>query len=507
MYDSMDVQEILRGVEPLPGQVIPVRTVQEARPREEFADAYVAEISVKGASKVIKALDSAFPRDPSRPLHHLRRFAKHTQLPDGLRSTLIKGEPSMQTIFTLITPPLPDVETLQKLLAPFAPPSEIPSESTQDAGNIELRSIRVPMEPPLTVGQAEKWSKTMWPVVFNPATPRATLAPPPQTLTHVLDSIKPKAGRYLALARKVADEAENSGLGRGVGAVVVDPELEAHIGATDEDVGIHWADAVVVVAGDVRYARREAGAMSESERQLGAGPNPNVETYNSDVEGGPELHALMRAAELVANARRKQDGNESNEQIPLNRLERFFLSQSDVSGSEPLADPDDSSPVPGKYQKTDTGAIPKSTDSSQEPRLRSRAQGGYLCTDLDVYLTHEPCLCCSMGLLLSRFRAVIFPRQGRMVTGGLASEPVIAPVPVSDPADETDETFETTQDQVQDQQQLEDRKSIEHAEPQEGRLYYGLHWRKELNWRALGFEFVEDGVTEKSAEEGLAFHA
>jgi len=24
------------------------------------------------------------------------------------------------------------------------------------------------------------------------------------------------------------------------------------------------------------------------------------------------------------------------------------------------------------------------------------------------------------------------------------------------------------------------------------RLFYGLHWRKELNWRALGFEFVED---------------
>ncbi|KAE8416884.1 hypothetical protein BDV36DRAFT_258617 [Aspergillus pseudocaelatus] len=342
----------------------------------------------------------------------------------------------------------------------------------------------------------------MWPVVFNPATPRATLAPPPQTLNRVLDSIKPKAGRYLALARKVANEAENSGLGRRVGAVVVDPELEAQIGATNENVGIHWADAIVAVAGDVRYARPEAGAMSESERQLGAGPNPNVQKYNSDVEGGPELHALMRAADLVADGRRKQDGNESNEKIPLNRLEEFFLSQSDVSYSKLLADPDDSSPVPGKYQKTDTGAIPKSTDSSREPRLRSRAQGGYLCTDLDVYLTHEPCICCSMGLLLSRFRAVIFPRQGRMITGGLASEPVIAPVPVSDLADENSET---TQDQ--NQHESEDRKPIEHAEPQSGRLYYGLHWRKELNWRALGFEFVEEGVTEQSAEEGLAFHA
>ncbi|KNG87724.1 tRNA-specific adenosine-34 deaminase subunit Tad3 [Aspergillus nomiae NRRL 13137] len=505
MYDSMYVQELLRGVEPLSGQVIPVKTVQEARPREEFADAYVVEVGVKSASKVIKALDSAFPRDPSRPLSHLRRFAKHTQLPDDLRSTLIKGEPSAQTIFTLIPPPLPEAEILEKLLAPFAPPSETPSESSQDVGKIELQIIRIPLEPPLTVAQAENWTKTMWPVTFNPAAPRATIAPPLQTLNRVLNSIKPKAGRYLALARKVADEAENSGHGRRVGAVVVDPELEAHIGAIDEDVGIHWADAIVAVAGDVRYARREAGAMSESERQLGAGPNPNAQTYNSDVEGGPELHALMRAADLIASGRRKQDGNESNEQLPLNQLEKFFLSQSDVSGSEVLADSDDLSPVPGKYQKTDTGAIPKPIDSSREPRLRSRAQGGYLCTDLDVYLTHEPCICCSMGLLLSRFRAVIFPRQGRMITGGLASEPVISPVPVSDPVDEAHETPEITQDQ--DQHESEENTSTEHADPQPQRMYYGLHWRKELNWRALGFEFVEDGVTEKSAEEGLAFHA
>ncbi|KAE8378686.1 hypothetical protein BDV26DRAFT_184014 [Aspergillus bertholletiae] len=505
MYDATDVQDILRDVEPLSGRVIPVRTVQEARPREEFADAYVAEVSVKSASKVIKALDNAFPRDPSRPLNHLRRFAKHTQIPDGLQSTLIKGEPSTQTIFTLITPPLPEVEELQKLLAPFAPPPETPSESSQDTRNIELQTICIPLEPPLTVGQAENWSKTMWPVVFNPATPRATIAPPPQTLNRVLDSIKPKAGHYLALARKVADEAENSGLGRRVGAVVVDPELEAYISATNGDIGIHWADAIVTVAGDVRYARREAGAMSESERQLGEGPNSNVQTYNSDVEGGPELHALMRAADLVADARRKQDGNESNRQLPLNKLEKFFLSQSEISGTEPLVDPDDSSPVPGKYQKTDTGAIPKPIDRSREPRLRSRAQGGYLCTDLDVYLTHEPCLCCSMGLLLSRFRAVIFPRQGRMITGGLASEPIIAPIPVPDFTNEEHEASEATRDQ--DQHKLEGEASTEHADPQTGRLYYGLHWRKELNWRALGFEFVEEEVTEKSAEEGVAFHA
>lgn len=50
------------------------------------------------------------------------------------------------------------------------------------------------------------------------------------------------------------------------------------------------------------------------------------------------------------------------------------------------------------------------------------------------------------------------------------------------------------------------------------RNYYGLHWRKELNWRALCFEFVEDGDYDHHHEyehgygygyrdEKVAFHA
>ncbi|KAE8154817.1 hypothetical protein BDV25DRAFT_135460 [Aspergillus avenaceus] len=494
----MDVQEVLRGVKPLLGQVVPVRTVQETRPREEFEDAYAVEVNVKNASKVIKVLDNAFPRDPSRPLNHLRRFAKHTQIPDELRPVLIKGEPSTQTIFTLITPPLPDADTLRELLAPFAPPSDSSQSSetqpSQDTtGTIHLHTIRIPTQPPLNIAQAEKWSKTMWPVVFNPATPRATIAPPPHALSCVHESLKPKAGRYLALARIVAAEAEKSGVGRGVGAVVVDPELEATIDATDD---ARWADAIVAVAGDIRYARREGGAVSEAERHQGTGPNPNAQAYNPDVEGGPELHALMHAVDLVASARRKQAGGEMNQSIPLTPLEEFFLTQSDAPVHQSAEESDNLSPVPRKYQKTETEAypMPTDTDSTRVPRLRSREQGGYLCTDLDVYMTHEPCLCCSMGLLLSRFRAVIFPRQGRMVAGGIASEPVISPVPV----EEAEEASAPTSDPPEQ----EEAPSSEASRP-----YYGLHWRKELNWRAMGFEFVEDEITEKSAEEGVAFHA
>jgi tRNA-specific adenosine deaminase 3 len=99
-----------------------------------------------------------------------------------------------------------------------------------------------------------------------------------------------------------------------------------------------------------------------------------------------------------------------------------------------------------------------------------------------------------MGMLLSRFRAVIFPRRGRLESGGLASEPVVAPT-----ADEVDheDTGATGHTSVEAD-----------TERQDERGYYGLHWRKELNWRALGFEYVEDGDEErKNGPERPVFHA
>ncbi|RAL11404.1 putative tRNA-specific adenosine-34 deaminase subunit Tad3 [Aspergillus homomorphus CBS 101889] len=494
----MDAESILRGVQPLMGEVVPIRSVQETRPLEEYAEAYVAEVNVKTASKVIKALDSKFPRDSSHPQSHLRRFAKHNQIPESLRPTLLKqGYLPSQTIFVLVPPPLPAPEALQALLAPFAPPpreppttpqptepsstttsAPAPADTTPAASKITLHTITVPMQPPLTPPQAELWSSKMWPVVFNPAAPRALIAPPPQILSRVRDSINPKAGHYLALAQIVAAEAEQSGLGRGVGAVVVDPELEPE--ATDIDPqteaaegGSTWTDAIVAVAGDGRYSRREGGNPAQAELVGGGGgggPNPNCGVYNADCEGGPELHALMRVVELISSKRREDQPGSRRQQIRpvLYGLEDYFLKKSDVAA---------------KVEADDGGV---------GPRIRSRAQGGYLCNDLDVYFSHEPCICCCMGLLLSRFRAVIFPRRGRMVSGGLASEPVVKPVPVETEGGESTEASEDKED-----------------DSEKTREYYGLHWRKELNWRALGFEFVaeNDSTGESCAEKGVPFHA
>ncbi|KAF4256627.1 hypothetical protein KXV70_006446 [Aspergillus fumigatus] len=506
----MEVRDILRSIEPLQGRVLPIKTVQETQTTEEFEDAYVAEVNVKLASKVVKALDAAFPRDPAIPVNHLRRFAKHSQLPESLRSAISHNDSAPQTIFVLISPPLPEADALQKVLAPFAPASSTSADDQAEAAPaISLHTIKIPTQPPLNAKQAEKWTSTYWPVVYNPAAPRATIAPPPQILNRALESIQAEAGHYLALAEKVAREAEKSGRGRRIGAVVVDPEILASIDTRDDEDGTRWTDAVVAVAGDARYSRRETGALSESEQQIEPGPPAAAQTYNADLEGGPELHALMRAVEMIARKRREEYREASDTKPYLSPLESYFLSQSDVSTSASSLNSQDPSPIPEKLLKTNSAspAVPTTSKTPPvapvapvaAPRIRSRAQGGYLCTDLDVYLTHEPCLCCSMGMLLSRFRAVIFPRKGRMVTGGLASEPVISPASDTVPEGEPEES--------------ESKAPMdESSDPATKRKYYGLHWRKELNWRALGFEFVEHDDADELArrtedQTGVAFHA
>lgn len=82
--------------------------------------------------------------------------------------------------------------------------------------------------------------------------------------------------------------------------------------------------------------------------------------------------------------------------------------------------------------------------------------GGYLCHNLEIYLTHEPCVMCSMALLHSRFGKVVFGKRMSR-TGGLCGE------------------TSSSQNDGHDESKLDG-------------LGHGLFWRKELNWSFLAWE-------------------
>lgn len=224
----------------------------------------------------------------------------------------------------------------------------------------------------------------------------------------------------MSLAEEVAKQAAGTGQGREVGAVIVNPSI----------------NEVVVVAGDRRWAKS------------------GHERHNSSCredEGRPENHSLMRAIAFVAEKERQRrnmssahtaDHIEAEELMPLEHS--FFCADK-------------------SFEPTALASI-----KSSAPTIDNQERPGYLCHGLDLYITHEPCVCCSMALIHSRFRVCVF--KTRMPgSGGLC------------------------------------------AEQEDGGLGYGMFWRRELNWRTLTFQLTNDSshqiANEDSDFSGQRYHA
>ncbi|KMP10046.1 hypothetical protein CIHG_04346 [Coccidioides immitis H538.4] len=453
MMSAIKIGDSLKHIQPIIGRLVPLPTVQELHPTLEDAEAFVAEIDIKSANKVVKLLDSKFPRDPSLNLAYLRRFAKREHLPDHLKQPQEENglsEPTSnraKTIHVLISPPLPDRAELATLLAPHTTTStgSILSDGAEAPSSaVQLRSTRIPLQPPTSLEQAQQWSRKYWPTVYNPAAQPASHSPPPTILSRTQASIKPPAGFYLALARKLAEEAEQSGRGRAVGAVVVDPAiLESSL---DEPLS-----AVVAAAGDSRYHDpNQRSPPPAAPNEPTTTNNSDDQPYHPDSEGQPSDHALMRVISLISH-------------------KRLTIPPAASTSNPPNPQPDppqNPKPLPPEAQPLLHPPLsPLESHFFNTANLSPPSGGGYLCTSLDVYVTHEPCLCCAMGMLLSRFRTVVVGRRAR--GSELAS-----------------------------------------LDAERG---YGLHWRRELNWRAMGFEFVEEGVEDEDedggASDGFGFHA
>lgn len=184
---------------------------------------------------------------------------------------------------------------------------------------------------------------------------------------------------------------------------VFEARIGEPIGAVVVDRDSRRAPVIVAAAGDARWH--------------GCGENRKNESSNVLA------HSVMRAIGLIARKRRAFEKVSQDE----NKLDttRFF-------DDMPLTPTEDN-----YYSK------------------EMLAAGGYLCLGLDIYVTHEPCVMCSMAILHSRFGRLIF-RDRLPRTGGIAVEP---------------------------------SKNVVDISSTSGSLSYGLFWRPELNWKLLAWQW------------------
>ena len=210
--------------------------------------------------------------------------------------------------------------------------------------------------------------------------------------------IRAQVWEYMDLAGRIGQASADHGCGESFGAVVVDRSGPA-------------APIVIAAAGDARWT--------------GHG------TRDKSLNGGNAMaHAVMRVIGMIAKKRRAcsayaqgleldKDNEKHFAEACLTLLERQIYSASSI------------------------------------------APGGYLCVDMELYVTHEPCVMCCMALLHSRFRKVVFKEQ-MPSTGGLVAEEVF---------------------------QGRERLST-----------WGLFWRPSLNWKFLAWQWSRDGDDESSIE-------
>lgn len=219
--------------------------------------------------------------------------------------------------------------------------------------------------------------------------------PHPSLVSSILEDISSRAGRCISLARCVGEEALLATQGEPIGAVIVDRSRGE-------------GGSVIVVAGDARWR--------------------HIDKTKEPGNGNVTAHAVLRAIGMVARKR------------------RAMLHEGLTSGSG--------------SEDSDLDVDRPLTALEMEVYTTSQmACDGYLCLDLELYVTHEPCVMCSMAILHSRFPRVIFG-QRMLRTGGLTAV-----------------SHDKNGSQVS---------SGDHG------LGYGLFWRQELNWRHLAWQWVAD---------------
>lgn len=250
---------------------------------------------------------------------------------------------------------------------------------------------------------------------------------------------------YMKLAEDVGKEASRQGSGERVGVCVVE-----RVSGDGDDGALKSVKAkgrVVAVAGDARWLGWEGR------------------------EGGGNVmaHAVLRAVGMVAEGLRRR-GEEAGGEIdvddrppseltpPPPATGKHFHSSTENDTTTPVLHLSAQSSLPFKPLGA-TSTLFRDTPLSLLEAQHYDTTGnenGYLCHNLELYLTHEPCVMCSMAIVHSRFGRVVFRRRMKE-TGGLCAD---------------------------------------------GGLGHGLAWRRELNWGVLGWEWSPGLEEEEDGESG-----
>ena len=341
----------------------------------------------------------------------------------------------------------------------------------------EIHVIPVPRYGPTSKEKADSWSESHWPTVYRFTNP---FGPHPTIVSRAEKMISVDYKQAMNLAYTCANMVQASQIGEGIGCLIIHRdwnETATYVAAAGDTrhqphrphsrtepgsicpEGNTMCHAVLRAIGMVARKQREANAIAASQSTSGIYPITCAicrredldEHYHCDVcldgqydmcpkcyqaghrcwEGtNHDEHALKYGTKSDQKPRRPTSGRWIDADAPKRR-------------PIPLPDKGDDEALGDEVDFFMDKPLPDCVESDVYYGSRLNA-GGYLCTSMEIYITHEPCVMCCQAMLHSRFERIIFC-QRMPHTGALSAE--------------------------------KDRG-----------LGYGQWWRRELNWRALAWE-------------------
>ncbi|KAI0378255.1 cytidine deaminase-like protein [Hypomontagnella monticulosa] len=477
MSDSM--KEVVETLDPvtrrlLPpnintGTLVPLKSILELRDNLSLGLAYIARAPNKATNDVINVARALAGDDAANNLPHLRRCVKPSDLSPHLKTAFMNegngrqvhlGKSNWLYIVLGLKKDLPFEELVNGLAS---------IDAIRD--DVFIGTIPVPLLAPTSQVQANMWSQQYWQTVYRKNNP---LGPHPSTISRTEATVSRDASIWMTLAHEIAKKSQKAGLGEPIGAVIIKRTLPGR----PDPKGTSAKEGTVGSDSNGEGVGADADADADGE----AGSPDATEAEPTDTMGvANQLGSLNLDAEPEGASRPAAATKETTQIVAIAADARWYQQEKTGHTGNPMAHAPlrAISMVAQKLVRAEnrphTEPQIMEFESFQDKPLLADEQtvfdeehpcpDGYLCHELELYLTHEPCTMCAMAILHSRMGRIVF-RHRMPLTGGMSSE---------------DRGYDACGASG----------TCDHGECGGGRGL-GLHWRKELNWTLLGWEWESD---------------